>query len=359
MEIKSKSLLQPPTYGDFITILSIDGGGIRGIIPSIILGFLELELQKLDGEDARLADYFDVIAGTSTGGLVTAMSAAPDENNRPLFCAKDIKQFYLDNCPKIFPQSSSTVVNMLKAVQGPKYGGQHLHSILMEKLGTTRLHHTLTNVVIPTFDIKRMQQAIFSSYEALMAISEVTKEINSGSADYFPIKPMDYDRFLVLSLGTGMAKCEEKYTAEVAAKWGLFGWLVSGCSTPLIDAFMQGSVDMAAYHLSAVFQALHSEENYIRIQDDTLTGTLSSVDVATEENLQGLVKVGEGLLKKPVSGVNLNTGVYEPISKETNEEILKRLAEILSKEKKLRDIRSPHGDNNVELKQKWNLTADR
>lgn len=49
--------LQPPTYGNSVTILSIDGGGIRGIIPGVILGFLESELQKLDGEDARLADY--------------------------------------------------------------------------------------------------------------------------------------------------------------------------------------------------------------------------------------------------------------------------------------------------------------
>lgn len=61
-------------------------------------------LQKLDGEDVRIADYFDVIAGTSTGGLVTAMLAAPNENDRPLFAAKDIKDFYLQHCPKIFPQ---------------------------------------------------------------------------------------------------------------------------------------------------------------------------------------------------------------------------------------------------------------
>ena len=63
----SKKKHQSPVDGRLITILSIDGGGIRGIIPAKILEFLESELQKLDGEVARIADYFDVIAGTSTG----------------------------------------------------------------------------------------------------------------------------------------------------------------------------------------------------------------------------------------------------------------------------------------------------
>lgn len=60
------------------------------------------------------------------------------------------------------------------------------------------------------------------------------------------------------------------------------------------------------------------------MQDDTLTGNLSSVDISTEENLRNLVTVGEELLKKPVSKVNLSTGVCEPISQHSNEEILKR-----------------------------------
>jgi hypothetical protein len=58
------------------------------------------------------------------------------------------------------------------------------------------------------------------------------------------------------------------------------------------------------------------------MQDDTLTGTLSSVDVATKENLENLVKVGEKLLKKPVSRVDLGTGVFTPVDKMTSEEAL-------------------------------------
>lgn len=43
----TKLQFQAPTYGNLITILSIDGGGIRGIIPAVILSFLESELQVL------------------------------------------------------------------------------------------------------------------------------------------------------------------------------------------------------------------------------------------------------------------------------------------------------------------------
>ncbi|XP_010547841.1 PREDICTED: patatin-like protein 2 [Tarenaya hassleriana] len=396
-----RSLLQPPTYGKLITILSIDGGGIRGIIPATILAFLEAEIQKLDGEEARLADYFDVIAGTSTGGLVTAMLTAPNKKGRPLFAGNEIKDFYLEHCPKIFPQDHfpfSSAKNLVKTLSGPKYDGKYLHQLVKEKLGDTRLNQTLTNVVIPTFDIKRLQPTIFSSYEvknnslknatladisistsaaptylpahyfqtkdvltgkvrdfnlidggvaannpAQVAIGEVTKEITRGSTEFFPIKPNDYGRFLVLSLGTGTAKAEEKFNAQECADWGMLSWLAHDNSTPLIDAFTHASSDMVDFHLSAVFQALHSESNYLRIQDDTLTGDASSVDIATKENLENLVKTGEQLLKKPVSRVNFETGSNENAYEMTNEEAIIKLAGILSREKKLRDTRSPHG----------------
>ncbi|KAK8572521.1 hypothetical protein V6N13_048115 [Hibiscus sabdariffa] len=397
-----KSPLQPPTYGNFITVLSIDGGGVRGLIPGTILAFLESELQKLDGEEARLADYFDVITGTSTGGLVTAMLTAPSpsDGNRPLFAAKDINNFYLQHCPKIFPQDGSpfaAVSNVFKSLSGPKYDGEYLHNIVREKLGETRLDQTLTNVVIPTFDIRQLQPRIFSSYEVrnehyqnallsdicigtsaaptylpahqfetkdssgqvkefhlidggvasnnptLVAMSEVAKAITRKSSDFDFIEPNDYARFQVLSLGTGSQKLEEKYEAQTAAKWGLLGWLTYEHSTPLIDVFMQASSDMVDFHLATVFKALRCEDRYLRIQDDTLSGAVASVDISTEENLNNLVKAGEQLLQKPVSRVNLETGEFEPVDQGTNQEALIRLAKVLSGEKQLREIRSPHG----------------
>ncbi|KAL2538092.1 Patatin-like protein 2 [Forsythia ovata] len=390
--------IQPPTYGNLITILSIDGGGIRGIIPGTILEFLESQLQELDGEDARLADYFDVIAGTSTGGLVTAMLTAPDKNNRPLFAAKDITPFYLEHSPNIFPQKCGLIGylgRLLKSLVGPKYDGEYLHKVIREKLGETRLDETLTNVVIPTFSIKNLQPIVFSTYQAirspsldarlsdicigtsaaptylpaypfknkykqgdvrefdlvdggvaannpaLVAISQITKQILDGNPDFFPIKPLDYGRFLVISLGTGSSKAQKKYSAQEAAKWGVLGWLLNGGSTPIVDVFTQASADMVDLHISVVFQAFHSQENYLRIQEDTLTGTASSVDVATKENLNKLVEIGQSLLKKPVSRVNLDSGLFEPIENSgTNEDALKKFAKLLSEEKRFRELKS-------------------
>lgn len=148
-----------------VTLLTIDGGGIRGLIPGTVLAFLEAELQKLDGEDARLGDYFDYIAGTSTGGLITAMLAAPGKGGRPLFAAKDINPFYLKHGPRIFPQNRSKIAAAIAAARGPKYDGKYLHAKIREVLGKTRVGDTRPNVIIPTFDIRMLQPIIFSTYE--------------------------------------------------------------------------------------------------------------------------------------------------------------------------------------------------
>ncbi|XP_022158233.1 patatin-like protein 2 [Momordica charantia] len=381
--------------GKMVTILSIDGGGIRGIIPGTILAFLESKLQELDGPDVRIVDYFDVMAGTSTGALVTSMLSAPNENNRPLYAAKDLTKFYLEHAPKIFPQRNhllSSVVNLFGKVMGPKYDGKYLRSLINELLGDLTIKQTLTHVVIPTFDIKLLQPVIFNTIEArwkelqnprladvcistsaaptffpghefqtkdsrgntrnfdmvdggvaannptLAAITHVTKEISllRRTMEFMKIKPMETRRMLVLSLGTGAPKNDSKYCVSKSSKWGMLGWVYSNGATPIVDIFSDASSDMVDYHISSIFQSTYCDKHYLRIQDDTLTGDVSSVDIATKDNLQKLVNVGENLLKKPLSRVNLESGKFEPVDEGTNEEALFEFAKMLSEERKLR-----------------------
>ncbi|XP_047061205.1 patatin-like protein 2 [Lolium rigidum] len=384
----------PPSYGSTVTVLSIDGGGVRGIIPGTILAFLEKKLQEIDEDDTvRLADYFDVIAGTSTGGLVTAMITAPNAQGRPLFAAKDINSFYLQHSPSIFPPARKWPfsLGLFKSLMGPKYNGKYLHKVVKELLGDTRLNQTLKTVIIPTFDIKLLQPTIFSTYDAikdvsknallsdvcigtsaaptylpghhfqtmdgegkprdfnlidggvaannptLLAMTNVSNQILMGNPDFFPIKPADYGKFMVLSLGTGTSKIEEKFDALQSSKWGLLGWLYNSGATPIIDSFSQASSDLVDIHTSVLFQALHVHKRYLRIQDDELKGETASVDVSTPENLNRLVGVGEALLKRPACKVNVETGKNEPDPKRgTNEEELIRFASMLSQERKAR-----------------------
>nr|VDC73677.1 unnamed protein product [Brassica rapa] len=414
---------KPPSRGSLVTILSLDGGGVRGIMVGVILAYLEEQLQfnykipffwlyfraihipyivqfcryiykALDGEDMRLADYFDVVAGTSTGGLMTAMLTVPDETGRPRFAAKDIVPFYLQHSPKIFPQPgglAALLPKLPKLLSGPKYDGVYLRNLLNNLLGETRLHQTITNVVIPTFDMKKLQPTIFSSYQALvdpsldvkisdicigtsaaptyfpphyfqnediqgktsefhlvdggvtannptlLAMTAVTKQIVNDNPDMGELKPLGYNKFLVVSIGTGSAQKAKKYSAREAAKWGIISWLYDNGSTPILDITMESSRDIVDFHSSVVFKARQSEDKYLRIDDDTLKGDASSMDLATKSNLENLVIIGEKMLKNRVVQMNIDTGVYEPVpGNVTNDQELKRFAKILSDERKLR-----------------------
>ncbi|CAM0874007.1 unnamed protein product [Alopecurus aequalis] len=387
----------PPSQGRLITVLSIDGGGIRGLIPSTILACLESKLQELDGPDARIADYFDVIAGTSTGALVASMLAAPGEDKRPLFAAKEINKFYLENGPKIFPQSRysflTPVTNLFGAVMGPKYNGKFLHDKIKSLTNDVTMADTVTNLIVPTFDIKVLQPIIFNTYEAKMdplknahlsdicistsaaptffpahffkiqdplgkvpdreyhlvdggvaannptmaAMSMITKEVLCRNPDFNHGKPAEYGNYLIISIGTGSPKQAEKYTAPDCAKWGIRQWLIDGSFNPLIDIFAHASADMVDIHAAVLFKALRVEKNYLRIQEDSLLGHTASVDIATKKNMEELIEIGEKLLKKKVARVNIDTGKYEEVDDEgTNEGALARFARKLSEERKLR-----------------------
>ncbi|KAK8556782.1 hypothetical protein V6N13_064786 [Hibiscus sabdariffa] len=388
----------PPAQGKMLTVLSIDGGGIRGLIPGTILASLEAKLQELDGPDVRLADYFDIIAGTSTGGLIATMLAAPNVEGRPLIAASDINNFYLEHGPKIFSESCRQKywesVAKLSFPKNPVYDGACLRDLTKKLLQDKTLKDvTLTNLVIPTFDIKLLHAVVFSSNDAksdvlnnarladvcngtsaapiyfpahyfetkddegntqtfdlidggvaagnptLVAINSFYKEKLKQKSGIPEIETVDGRKMLVLSLGTGAAPFEEKYSADMVSKWSIIDWVFQypQTYTPLFDSVAGGTSDMVDFSIASRFQSVQAIQNYLRIQENGLSGDTAKSDIATEENMKNLIDIGKKLLKKRVSRINWETGRYEEVEGEsTNEEALATFAKRLSDERKLR-----------------------
>lgn len=97
-------------------------------------------------------------------------------------------------------------------------------------------------------------------------MSTVTAQVYKNDPDFLAIKPHDCGRYLVISLGAGAAKLEQKHDAHKASKWGLLGWLYTDNTNPIIDCFSHASSDMVDFHNSILFQTLNSADNYLRIQ---------------------------------------------------------------------------------------------
>ncbi len=101
-----------------IVLLSLDGGGIRGIISCIILKYIEDRLKELDCPEAKIGDYVDFISGTSTGALIGALLLMPSDDNpkKAKHCITDALNIYLGEGKNIFSKTFWTIINNPLAV---------------------------------------------------------------------------------------------------------------------------------------------------------------------------------------------------------------------------------------------------
>lgn len=119
-------------------ILSLDGGGIKGVVPAAFLASLEEEL------DGPIGEYFDLIVGTSTGGILALGLGLG-------FRASELLKFYEDLGPKIF--DGNGILRMIRQVGLEKWSPKPLRTALARKFGKRRLGDSKARLVIPTLNL--------------------------------------------------------------------------------------------------------------------------------------------------------------------------------------------------------------
>lgn len=285
----------PPTGDvsptDRFRILTVDGGGIRGLIPALVLAELERRLAEREGEHARISDFFHLLAGTSTGGLIALSLTAPDPDlpGRPLVSARELAALYVEDGPAIFRRSLGQRLSTIDGLIGPKYSPAPLEEAVKRRLGDARLAQALREVIVTAYDMTDRQPYFFKRWRARepdQAESPAETRNNpivdaalatSAAPTYFPSHELGghalidggvfagnpviaaiaealkrtespgrlgTEDLLVVSIGTGVN--EEGFAQGEVSGWGKLGWILpQGSEPPILSAVLDGASDGA------------------------------------------------------------------------------------------------------------------
>ena len=121
-------------------VLSIDGGGVRGIVPCVWLNEIENRTKR------PIAHMFNMMAGTSTGAIIASALSVPDINKKPKFSASDILQIYVENSSTIFSDKKSSLFSLFQSRYATFYKSFLMDSFEFKKY---YLSNSLTDLVIP------------------------------------------------------------------------------------------------------------------------------------------------------------------------------------------------------------------
>jgi hypothetical protein len=158
-------------------ILSIDGGGIKGAFPASLLAAVEQSLPN------PVASYFDLIAGTSTGGIIALGLGLG-------FGAAELLEFYETLGPRIFGGNRARL--WLRHWARSKYGSEPLRRALQDKFGDRRIGDSKTRLVIPSMNVETGKVYIYKTahhphFETDYQKSAVEAAVATASAPtYFP-----------------------------------------------------------------------------------------------------------------------------------------------------------------------------
>ena len=271
--------------------LAIDGGGIRGLIPALVLA----EIERRTGR--RMATMIDVIAGTSTGAIIACALARP----HPM-AADRIAEVYTVDGPKIFDSSLLKTITSAGGYIDERYDDKPLVASLRTHLGDGRIADATTKLLITAYDLQARSELLLPGDVGLVDAAHAS----SAAPTYFQpvrlgnrtlvdggvgaINPALYayaeaggNPTLLLSLGTGSQTKPLPY--DEVKDWGKLEW-----AEPILDVVFDASADAVDTQLDRLIDGA-----YIRLQTP-LTEASPDLDDASEKNLAALRREAEKLI---------------------------------------------------------------
>ena len=273
-----------PNPPDRFRMLSIDGGGIRGLIAARVIARLEELISGEAGEERRLADCFHMFAGTSTGGLLALGLTVPDpaDPTRPRLTGSDLVELYLGEGPRIFGDTLHKLLSLGGWI-APKHSAARFERALRDRFGDARLQDGLRELIVTSYDMSEPGPHFFKRWRARESGERDAKMTEVGlstsaAPTYFPSHGLDgralvdgglfaanpsvaavvealkrrdeepHDLgtgdLLLVSLGTGQH--ETGHPQSQVRRWGRIGWILPRRQDPaLIAAFLDGQSDAA------------------------------------------------------------------------------------------------------------------
>lgn len=307
-----------------VKILSIDGGGIRGIIPAVLLAEIEKRAAR------PTAGLFDLIAGTSTGGILALGLTIPKTPAAELYTAESLIDMYQREGCRIFSRSVLRKLFACDNLTWKKYSSKGIAKVLQEYFGESRLSDAVTDVLITSYEIERRFPFFFKSTNARARpdydfLARDIARATAAAPSYFePMKLLtgtiahhytlidggvfannpaacalvearttrpDAGAYLIVSLGTGTLM--RNLPLSIAKYWGAARW-----AKPLLDIVFDGVSSTVDYQLRQLVPETPNEPKlYYRFQVE-LNGQNHALDNASPQNITALKTLAYDLIER-------------------------------------------------------------
>jgi len=264
-------------------ILAIDGGGMWGLPVAMLV-------QEIERQTSRpFAEHFDLLAGTSTGGLLALALACE-------IPAKELTQFYIEDGPRIFRRSLSRLLSMLDQA---KYSAAELERSLRNAFDARILRDCRHKVMVTAADVRSKRTKIFKSWQdSLIPCWEAARCTSAAPTFFEPYMGLcdggvwannpsmvaltearalwPGEQLRILNLGTGQFQRETRPHRT----WGLFDW-----GPVIADLFLESGFDAVTHQTFAWASAAK------RI-DFSRAGANPAMDDASPAQMEKLIEIG-------------------------------------------------------------------